>query len=232
MYYIKSLIIIIGTIIYVSIALTASMLFGNQTFARFARSWSKFLVLIIGIKITIEGLENLDPKSNYVFISNHTSMTDIPILLSTLKYDARIIYKKELEKFPIFGFGLKKSSFIGIVREEPRKAIESINNAVKAIKAGASVIVFPEGTRSQDGSLGEFKKGAFMLAFRSGKDIVPVTIHNAYNILPKGSSKFKSGPAKIQIGKPIKVPPKASKKEEEELIAECQRVVSENLNNK
>lgn len=229
MYYIKSLIIIIGTIIYVTIALIASILFGNHTFAKFARSWSKFLILIIGVKIKVEGLENLDINSNYVFISNHSSMIDIPILLSTLNYDARIIYKKELEKVPIFGYGLKKSSFIGIVREEPRKAIESINNAVKAIKAGASVIVFPEGTRSQFGELGEFKKGAFMLAFRSGKSIVPVTLHNAYNILPKGSSRFKSGDAKIQIGKPIKVPLKASKKEEEELIAECQRVVSENL---
>ena len=134
---------------------------------------------------------------------NHQSAFDIFTLLAFLPVDFKFILKQELMKIPLFGWAMNKAGYIAIDRGDPRKAIQSMNQAAEKIKKGASVLIFPEGTRSEDGHLQSFKKGGFHLAIKSGCDIVPLAICNSYLIVPKGSLKINRGGFKISIGKPI-----------------------------
>jgi 1-acyl-sn-glycerol-3-phosphate acyltransferase len=108
-------------------------------------------------------------------------------------------------RIPFLGIAMRRARYIGIDREDPRKAVQSINKAVEKIKSGASVLIFPEGTRSIDGKLQPYKKGGFNLALKSGSDIVPVTICDSYRIVPKGSLRVNKGTFSMHIGKPISV---------------------------
>jgi 1-acyl-sn-glycerol-3-phosphate acyltransferase len=167
--------------------------------------WAKIILWVCGIKVRTEGRENLDAWQPRIYMTNHQSYFDIFALLAYLPVDFKFILKQELMKIPLLGFSMRRAGYIGIEREDPRKAIESINKAAEKIKHGASVVIFPEGTRSIDGSIQAFKKGGFNLALRSGCDIVPVTICGSYRIVPKGSLKIKKGSFSMHIGKPISV---------------------------
>ncbi|MGB9701703.1 MAG: lysophospholipid acyltransferase family protein [Candidatus Kapaibacteriota bacterium] len=188
------------------------------------------ILKIAKIKPNIIGIENVDLNENYVFVANHTSLFDIPILQAKIPVNFRMIYKKELEKIPFFGLVLKKSPYISIIREESKNAMESINQAIESIKTGTSVVIFPEGTRSKDGQLQEFKRGAFLLAARAGKPIIPITIIGTDKILPKGKLEFNSGEITVIFDKPIPVNQEISRKEEKELISKIFNIMSENLN--
>jgi 1-acyl-sn-glycerol-3-phosphate acyltransferase len=138
-------------------------------------------------------------------MTNHQSYFDIFALLANLPVDFKFVLKQELMKIPLLGFSMRRAGYIGIEREDPRKAIQSINKAVEKIKNGASVLIFPEGTRSIDGRIQAFKKGGFNLALRSDCDIVPVTISGSHHIVQKGSLKINKGSFRMHIGKPISV---------------------------
>jgi 1-acyl-sn-glycerol-3-phosphate acyltransferase len=138
-------------------------------------------------------------------MTNHQSYFDIFALLACLPVNFKFILKEELMKIPFLGIAMRRARYIGIKRENPRKAVQSINEAVEKIKGGASVLIFPEGTRSIDGRLQPYKRGGFNLALKSGCDIVPVTICDSYRIVPKGSLKVNKGDFSMYIGKPISV---------------------------
>lgn len=161
--------------------------------------WSQTLNKIIGIKIDIKGLENINPDESYIYVCNHSSLLDIPVLLGTLPGDVRIIYKKELEKIPIFGFGLRKSNLIGIDRSDPRKAMNSLDEAINIIKEGASVIIFPEGTRDAGNQVGEFKRGGFLIAEKANTPILPIAIEGTYDLLKPGKFLLKPGKVTLNI---------------------------------
>ncbi len=201
--YIKLFFIAIVTILDTTKVVIQIALFGNKGFRRTAKVWADKILWIIGVKIETKGLENVNRHESYIFAANHSSLMDIPVLQSTIPVDFRIIYKKELEKVPIWGYGLKKSPYIGIIREDPREAMKSVEEAIESIKAGDSVLIYPEGTRSPDGELQEFKRGAFMMASRSGKPIIPVAILGSNKVLP--NKKFELNPGKVRLvfGKPI-----------------------------
>lgn len=170
------------------------------------RAWAKRLLFVSGVCVRTYGLENIDKNKSYVFVANHSSYYDIPAVFKSIPNNLRIMYKKELEKIPFFGWYLKKSDFIGIEREEATSARNSLNEALRLIQQDVSVLIFPEGTRSPDGKLKEFKKGAMFLAIRSGKPIVPVAIIGTRKILPRGSFFIRTGLVKVIVGKPIDVP--------------------------
>ena len=199
------ILITVGATVYVSIIYLVYIAFRGDPglFNRIGRKWSKFLLKLYGIKCSINGLEKLDPDKTYVYVCNHSSLFDIPVVLASLKDNVRIMYKKELEKIPFFGYGLKKSNFIAVTRSNPRNAMASIEEAVKTVRKNASVLVFPEGTRSVDGKLGGFKRGAFVLASRSEKEIVPVAIQGTSAILPSKSFKVQGGDVLVNIGHPM-----------------------------
>jgi 1-acyl-sn-glycerol-3-phosphate acyltransferase len=179
----KLLGIAIASVYYTVKALLLYPFTGIKIFYKESQNWAKATMWICGIKVRIEGNPQLSRSQSYLIIANHTSLFDIPIVLSSISLDFGIIYKKELEKIPIFGYGLKLSPFIGIIRENPRKSLESLDIAVERIRAGESVLVFPEGTRSKTSEMQSFKRGGFLIAEKSKVDIQPLTIVGAHDIL-------------------------------------------------
>ncbi|MBW1978077.1 MAG: 1-acyl-sn-glycerol-3-phosphate acyltransferase [Deltaproteobacteria bacterium] len=166
--------------------------------------WAKTILWVCGVKVKTQGLENVNPERPCIFMTNHQSYFDILGLLACLPVDFKFMLKQELMRLPFLGFGMKKAGYIAIDREDPRKAVKSMNEAVRRIGNGASVLIFPEGTRSLDGRLQEFKAGGFHLALKAGCDIVPVVIVGSHRIVPKGSLKIRKGSFGLCVGKPIK----------------------------
>lgn len=199
--------ITIHTIIFCLWAMLLSLFDKNGRLIRFYVHvpWSKTILWICGINVRVKGQENVSANIPYIFMCNHQSYFDIFALLAYLPADFRFILKQELMKIPIFGITMRRAGHIGIERANPREAIRSMNAASDKIKGGRSVLIFPEGTRSLDGRLQAFKKGGFIMAIKSGCEIVPVAISNSYRIVTKGSLKINRGSFDIHFGEPISV---------------------------
>lgn len=203
----------------------------SDAYHRSAYVWAKKLIKYLDIRLNITGLENLNKEENYVYIANHTSLIDIPVLVYALNDNIRIVYKKELEKVPIFGYGLKYSPFIAVTREGGAEAMKTLNEGIAAMKENKSILIFPEGTRSQDGKLGEFKRGAFLMAEKAEKKIVPVAVRGTNLILAKGKSRFKKGVnVNVIISPPEELPADRHKKAILEFIAKVREIILKNLN--
>ena len=167
--------------------------------------WAKLILWSCGINVTAKGHKNIELQVPRIYMTNHQSYFDIFALLAHLPVDFKFVMKQELMRIPLFGFAMRKAGYIGIERDDPKKAILSMNKAAERIKGGASLVVFPEGTRGIGGELQPFKRGGFTLALKTGCDIVPVAICNSYKIVPKGSLKINRGGFELTIGKPISV---------------------------
>jgi 1-acyl-sn-glycerol-3-phosphate acyltransferase len=165
--------------------------------------WAKVILKVCGVKVSVEGLENIPKEVPTIFMVNHVSYFDIFILLARLPVDFKFIVKQELMRIPILGHAMRRAGYIGIEREDPRKALKSMQEAAERIRNGASVLIFPEGTRSSDGSLQSFKAGGFHLTLKSGCDIVPMTIIGSRDIVPKGSWTINKGSIHLIVGPPI-----------------------------
>ena len=176
---------------------------GRAVHFRCAVPWSKVILRVCGIRVTVRGLENVDPEIPRIYMCNHQSFFDIWTILAFLPVDFKFILKQELMKIPLLGPAMTQAGYIGIERKDPRKAVKSIALAAKRIKDGASVLIFPEGTRSADGRLQSFKRGGFNLAIKSGCDIVPMAIDGSHRIATKGSLRIRRGSYTFQIGEPI-----------------------------
>jgi len=165
--------------------------------------WARVILRVCGIQVNVNGLENVDPNVPRIYMTNHQSFFDIFALLASLPVNFKFILKQELMKIPFFGPAMRKAGYIGIERDDPRKAVESMKQAADRIKNGASVLIFPEGTRSPDGRLQAFKKGGFNLAVKAGCDIVPIGIKDSFRIAPKGSLRIQKGAFGLRIGRPV-----------------------------
>ncbi len=176
--------------LFALIAIIAMLIFNRKIYFSISKIWSKLVLKASGIKVDKYIRQEIDVNKSYIYIPNHTSLFDIPVIISTTEGNTRIMYKEELEKIPIFGWCLKLSPYISVKREDKENSREGFKQALNAINSSDSVIIFPEGTRSVDGSLGEFKKGAFLLAMKSGKEIIPVAINGTNQLLSKGSFNF------------------------------------------
>ena len=165
--------------------------------------WAKVILRVCGIRVTVSGLENVHAEIPRIYMCNHQSFFDIWTLLAFLPVDFKFILKQELMKIPLLGPAMTRAGYIGIERKDPREAVKSIALAAQRIKDGASVLIFPEGTRSVDGRLQSFKRGGFNLALKSGCDIVPMVINGSHRIATKGSLRINKGSFSFQIGEPI-----------------------------
>jgi len=175
----------------------------GDEYDRVNQKWAEGMIRWNGIRATLVGLEHLVPGQPYVFAANHVSHIEIWVLLARLPGSVRFIYKRELEKVPVFGRAIVASGHIPIDRQKPSSAFAAYDAAAKEIRAGTSAIVFPEGTRSADGKLMPLKKGPFVMAVAAQVPVVPVAVLGAFESMPKGSLSPKPVPVTIRIGKPI-----------------------------
>jgi 1-acyl-sn-glycerol-3-phosphate acyltransferase len=182
-----------------------------------ARIWGYSILLASRVRVTVVGQENFDPSRPYIFMSNHQSNFDIPVLLAHLRCQFRWLAKAELFKIPIFGRGMRGAGYIPIDRSDRRAAIRSLQTAAATIRNGSSVMIFPEGTRSLDGELRSFKKGGFVLAVDAGVPIVPMIIHGTFPIMPKSGLRIRPGRVCVEVLEPIETAP-YSRKQKEELL--------------
>jgi len=189
--------------------------------------WSKIILKTFGIRLHVYGLNNIDLSNHYIYVSNHASMFDIPAVLAAIPNDINLVFKKELVHVPIWGWALRYGHFIMIDRSNPRAAIESLERAAKTVQKGKSVLLFAEGTRTVDGRLQPFKRGAFELAFKSRSPIVPVTINNTFSILPRGSLNIKPRDIEVILDTPIPVDGVSDKKSEKELMDRVHKVIEQ-----
>jgi len=171
---------------------------------RIVKRWSSSFLKIPPVRFTIEGSDNVDPAQRYVVVSNHLSMFDIPLLFYGLPLHGRFLSKKEVFKIPLVGRAMRTIGIIEIDRASGQSSRQAIIEGVKiAAERGYSLIVFPEGTRSRDGNLLPFKKGAFRIAIDSGLPILPVVIEGTDRVSKPGSKLFHPGEASVTILDPI-----------------------------
>lgn len=197
--------IILSTILCGSVSVVLSLFdrTGRKMIA-VARAWARSLLGIAGVRVTVEGLDRIDPNAAYVFVSNHLSYMDTPVVLSHIPVQFRFMAKDGLFKIPFLGTHLIQAGHIPVPREDPRAAVKTLSVAAQAIRdRGVSVLVFPEGGRSMDGVLQEFKEGAAYIAIKAGVPAVPVALVGTRGILAMGSWTFRSGPVTLRIGEPI-----------------------------
>ncbi len=185
-----------------AILLSFFRLTGNPVH-KIAELWARSILAVSGIDVTVRGLAKLDSAKSYIFMSNHQSNFDIPVLLAHLPVQFRWLAKAELFKIPILSRSMRAAGYISINRFDQQSAFKSLEQAAAKIQAGVSVMIFPEGTRSYDGRIRPFKKGGFVLAINSGVPIVPVVIHGTFPIMPKGSLHINPGAVVLEIQTPI-----------------------------
>jgi 1-acyl-sn-glycerol-3-phosphate acyltransferase len=215
----RFLVVAIVSLSFASIILL-SLLFSRsgRLFHWFCRNWAKVVGWICGTTVSVHGEENLVHGQSFVYVSNHASMFDIPAVIAGIPDEIRIVYKKELERIPIFGWGLKYGSYIGIDRGRSAEAQKSLEEATGRIRNGESVLLFAEGTRTLDGKLQPFKRGAFHIAVRAGVPVVPLTINGSFRILPKRSIAVRPGAVELILEQPIYLRGKNGKEAELELM--------------
>jgi len=169
------------------------------------RVWSPALLWVGGVKLSVEGLENIPENQAVIFVSNHQSTADIPVLFSVLPLNVRFVAKHVLGYVPFLGWYLRLAGFILINRSDRKKAVQQLEHAAEQIRAGTSIVVFPEGTRSTTGEILPFKKGAFNLALKAGVPICPIAIEGSGRLMPKNSWNIRPGPVRVKVGPPLDI---------------------------
>ena len=169
----------------------------------FSRTWSWLIMKTILSPVKVTGLDEIDTSKPHVYAANHASALDIPVLYVNLPFQFRIAFKKELLSYPIVGWQLKRSGQVCIDQQNPSHSISSIRAALKGLKAGLPLVIFPEGGRTPDGEIKPFLQGAFFLAIKAQVDIVPVALVGTYELLPMNTYHIKSRPLEMRVGEPI-----------------------------
>ncbi|MFN8366464.1 MAG: lysophospholipid acyltransferase family protein [Candidatus Kapaibacterium sp.] len=219
-------------IVIVTTTFVASLLFlpiyvvirNDAFFYATARIWAKCMCKLGNVRLTIRGNNTTQPEP-CIYICNHRSLFDIPCVLASITDDIRIMYKHELNRIPVFGWILALSPFIAVNRADAKDAVASIDMAVEQIREGASVLLFPEGTWSTTRDVLPFKRGAVVLAARSGKQVIPVAISGTEKIVPPDTYTFTSGAVTISMGENVIPPPLPGRTEEKQFTEELRSKV-------
>lgn len=217
-------------IIFISFFVTGTMLliipidYKNKMYTYLSYIWASSILFVCGINVKSKNLENLSSLEKSVVVSNHASMFDI-IALFKIFPEIKFMYKKELAKIPIWGWALKFGPHIGVNRKKGIDAMRSIDESIDAIKNKGHIVLFAEGTRTLDGNLQNFKRGAFLLASKSGLPIVPLTINGTYGIKPKNSWKILKSNVELIFHNSIHKTPN-SRAEELELMEQTHKIIS------
>ncbi len=192
--------IVCGTVSWILCVLGSS---GN-TVMKVARAWAHSILVFAGIRVQVDGLEKIDLNKGYVFVSNHLSYMDTPVLLTYLPAQFRFLAKEGLFKIPFLGTYLKQGGHISVPRDDPRASIRALAHAAQVIREeGISVLIFPEGGRSFNGELQPFKEGAAYIAIKAGVPLVPMTLIGTRERMRMHTVTVHRGRVRLRIGDPI-----------------------------
>lgn len=222
-------IFLVTTVFALAVMVHMALFRDKNVYFLYARTWSRILLRLAGVRVVAHSTNILDSRQRYVYCANHASLFDIPVILATIPDNVRIMYKRELGSIPIFGWCLRMSPFVAVDRSDARDAMEQIERTVASMQTGASVVVFPEGTRSEDGNLGTFKRGAFSLAARSGRPIVPVSLVGTAAILPAHSNRITPGTVHLYIDPPHTVGSGASRQDQVQTMTDVHAVIRQRI---
>jgi 1-acyl-sn-glycerol-3-phosphate acyltransferase len=197
--------IILATIVFATVSVAISLFDATgRRQARIAVAWSRALLKVSGVKGKVEGLENISPNGVYVFASNHASYMDTPVVLGNIPVQFRFLAKRGLFMIPFLGTHLQRAGHIPVFRGNARQNLKTLVMAAETVqKRGISLLIFPEGGRSQDGTLGQFSEGAAYIAIKAGVPLVPLTLQGTRAVLPFGSGLPRPGRIRMLIGDPI-----------------------------
>jgi 1-acyl-sn-glycerol-3-phosphate acyltransferase len=200
------LVFLVLTVLSIPVILVC-LLFGVwDVFLIYGRWMMRIGRRILGIDLVVTGLGRLDRRTPYVFMSNHLSFLDGPLLMTILDRPARVIVKRFVFRVPILGLGMRFSGYVPLDKEGAGAGRRSIARAAQLIKEkGYSFLIYPEGTRSFDGKLLRFRRGGFFLAFESGAQIVPISVKGTHELMPRGHWFVRKGRVQITFHEPIAV---------------------------
>ena len=225
-------VVIIMWVVFITFLLGSSVilvaLFSKKgNFAHWiARVWGRSILLVSGIHVTVSGLEHIPRGRPCIFMANHQSNFDIPVLLGRLPIQFRWLAKEELFRIPIFGRGMRGCGYISIDRSNRKSAFASLKEAALKIREGVSVMIFPEGTRSSDGEIKPFKKGGFVLSVDAGVLIVPIVIYGTRAIMPKGRLMIQPQDVRLEILEPIDTS-EFTRKTKDDLMEKVRSIICE-----
>jgi 1-acyl-sn-glycerol-3-phosphate acyltransferase len=170
-----------------------------------ARAWSRLILMTTGVRVKVEGLERVTPGTTYVFVSNHQSIYDTPVIFGSLPFQLRIIAKESLARFPVLGWHLRRGGHLFVDRRNPDRA--GILRRWRAlVSEGLSLIIYAEGTRSATGRVSRFKAGSFLLAIQAGLPVVPLAVINTRQVMPKGRLRTEPADVMLVVHDPIHPP--------------------------
>jgi 1-acyl-sn-glycerol-3-phosphate acyltransferase len=202
LYLVRFCLIALYTVFWGAIA-TVVAPFSGEAVVQIGRRWIRWIFATCGIRVEAGGLEHVRATKTAVYMSNHQSVLDIGAIVETLPVSWRFVAKRELTYIPFFGWALGLSDQVVIDRGNRRRSVESLRRAAERIRGGVNVIIFPEGTRSADGSLQPFKSGGFHLAIDAQVPVIPITVSGSFQLTPKRSLQVRSGTIKVVYGAPI-----------------------------
>ena len=198
-----------ATIVFSTVAFGLPAMFAalvpprGDWFTLFARGWARTILFVTGVRLRVLSAERLRAAGSSVVVANHASMADILVLFAGLPVQIRFMAKRSVFHVPFLGWGIAAAGFVPVDRGDSRRGNEAMDAALERLRGGRSIVVFPEETRSPDGSLLPFKKGAARLAIRAGLPLVPVAITGSSHVLRRGSLRSHPGTVVLAVGEPI-----------------------------
>lgn len=221
--------LIINTLILSTLTIVVSFFDKNGNIVHYiGKVWAYLNLVLSGTRLSIKGKEKIDKNRSYIIMSNHQSLFDVWALIALVPIQMRWVIKSEIKKMPVFGYALERMGHIYIDRVKGKETLKRLAVAVGKIKAGASVVIFPEGTRSEDGQLKKFHNGGAILAMESKVSVLPVTINGSRFVLPKNTLGLMPGKIEIIIGDEID-PTSFSEEHREELMLKIKLAIQKNL---
>lgn len=175
----------------------------EEIYRKGGKFWGSFMTAASLVKVNISGLENIPADTNVIFTPNHQSYIDIFILLKYLPCSFKFIIMRKLFRVPVVGPHIKRSGFIALDRKDRKNSIDTIHRIIDLLKKNESIVIFPEGVLTKDGSLGDFSRGASVIIQRSRKPVIPIAIDGTFGVLPKGAWKLHPAKVNVRIGKPV-----------------------------
>ena len=221
---------VFSTAFWATVSILGSLFSGSGRLQHYCMCrWSKDNLWLSRTRVQIEGVENIDPNGPQVFVANHSGLHDILSLAANIPIQFRWVAKKSLFNVPFMGWHMRRAGYFAIDYENPRSIAKSIGEAVRSIQNGMSAIIFPEGSRSVDGTLGKFYSGAFSLALRTGVPLVPISLDGSYRVIVPTTLRVNPGVTlRVKIGRPLDLSP-YTKTDKYRLMEDVFQIMNGNL---